>query len=259
MKFKKFIESRDIFGFEPKVSDAGGDGMFEKPIHQFDLELMMEYLSHKSIGANEPYSKFMNEINWGSLPGSIKLEVDTGYTFYIKKLGIDRQGSPKWVTKKMFQLNRQGYGGMEDAIAQEIYQKLETASEGAYDGPQEGFSDDDLKSLVLHLYEKSKHVMKNIFVPMGIKKLQENAYVFSMEVRGGGCETQGQRRIEQNQTTVTYDKSQGTIRVFNYNVESPVGGPHKWEIMENDIDLYFFPSQSREEISDCLAVHFKYY
>jgi hypothetical protein len=101
--------------------------------------------------------------------------------------------------------------------------------------------------------------MKDVFLPCGIKKLHEYAYLISLNVRGHGVEAPDQRRIEQNQTAVTYDPDQGTIRIFNYNIESPTGGPHQWSLMENDLDIYFFPSQSRDEIADCLMVHFKYY
>lgn len=259
MKFRNFLEAIDIFGFEDRLAPAPNDDMFEKPIHQFDLELMMEYLSHKNLGVHQPHCPFMNEIKWGNLPGAIKLEVDTGYTFYIKKLGVDKQGSPRWVTKKMFQLNRQGYGGLEDTVAQEIYEKISVVADGKIDSPQEGYSENDLESLVSHIYDKIKKVMKEIFLPVGIKKMSDHAYIISMEMRGHGVETQGQKRIEQNQTMVTYDPEQGSIRIFNYNIESPTGGPRSWGLMENDIDLYFFPSQERDEIADCLAVHFKYY
>ena len=264
LTFKRYFEATDIFGFDVERSDEkSDDDMSSKPINQFDLELMMEYLGKKPVGNYEPHKPFVSEIIWGrqpngfTVPGSVKLEVDTGYTFYIKKMGMDKLGQPRWITKKMFQLNRQGYGGLEDAVAQEVYEHVVKIQEGNLDGPTEGY--DDLENLVVHINNKLKRISKNIFIPMGIKKLHEDAYIISFEVRGHGLEAQDQRRVEQNQTCVTYDKEQGTIRIFNYNIESPVGRGHSWQLMENDIDLYFFPTQDREEISECLAVHMKYY
>lgn len=259
MGFRDFLESKDIFGFEIQHTQRDNDDMLEKPIHQFDVELMMEFLSRKKIGVHEPSLPFMNEIKWGISPGAVKVEVDTGYTFYIKRLGVDKQGSPRWITKKMLQLNRQGHGGLEDIVAQEIHDYAARAANGPIDGPQEGYTPDDLENLVVHLNGKIRRVMKDIFLPVGIKKLSEYAYIISLDVRGQGVESPDQHRVEQNQTAVTYDPEQGTIRVFNYNIESPTGGPHTWSLMENDLDIYFFPSQSRDEIADCLAVHFKYY
>ncbi len=260
MKFRRFLEATDIFGFDVhRTKYEPDDDIMSRPILQFNVELMMELLSKKSIGKQKPQTPFVNEIRWGEQPGAVKLEVDTGLTFYIKKLGKDREGNPRWVTKKMFQLNRQGYGGLEDAVAQEIHGHLHNVYESNLDTPREGFTPQELEDLVSHIYGKMKRTMKEIFIPVGIKKLQDYAYVISLEVRGHGVEAQDQRRVEQNQTMVTYDKEQGTIRIFNYNVESDVGGRHEWALMENDLDLYFFPTQSREEIADCMAVHFKYY
>ena len=264
LTFRRFFEATDIFGFDAeRERDQPDDNMLSKPINQFDLELMMEFLGKKPVGNLEVSKPFVSEIIWGKqpngymLPGSVKLEVDTGYTFYIKKMGIDKTGQPRWATKRMFQLNRQGYGGLEDAVAQEIYEHIIKIHESGMDGPTEGY--EDLENLVTHIYNKLKRTAKHIFIPMGIKKMHENAYLICFEVRGHGVEAQDQKRVEQNQTAVVYDEDQGTIRIFNYNIESPVGGPHKWELMENDIDLYFFPTQDRDEISECLAVHMKYY
>ena len=92
-----------------------------------------------------------------------------------------------------------------------------------------------------------------------VRKVDENNYLIQFEVRGHGVEAPDQKRIEENLTQITYDKEAGTIRVQNYNVESPVGGAHEWAIAPQDLDMYFLPSQPRDEIAECVAVHFKYY
>ena len=256
--FKKWFEATDIFGFEKAHTDESpSDFVDAKPIRQFDLELMMEYLSKKSIGLNHPFSPFISEMTWGNDLGSIKLEVDTGLTFYVKKKAKDLLGEDRWITKKIFQLNRHGYGGLEDSVAQEIFNHLELASKEPSPAATHEF--DKLEELTLHIYSKMKRVAKDIFMPAGIKKINDNAYVISFEPRGQGAGSPDQRKVEVNQTMVSYDESSGVIRIFNYNLESPMGGERKLEIMENDLDLYFFPTQDREEISECLAVHMKYY
>lgn len=260
MEFKRWFEAVDIFGFDAQMSNTpADDNMLSKPIHQFDLELMMDLLAQKSVGLHEALQPFVSETQWGRETGAVKLEVDTGLTFYIKRLGIDKVGNPRWITKKMFQLNRQGYGGLEDSVAQEVHGHIVNAFEQNVDSPRDDYSNDDLENLTTHLYNKIKRTMKDIFIPAGIKKVTEYAYIISLDLRGHGLEAQDQRRIEQNQTMVSYDQEQGTIRIFNYNIESETGRHHRWELMENDLDIYFFPSQDREEISECLAIHFKYY
>lgn len=259
LRFKTYFEATDIFGFEPKRVEisASSDNLLNKPIRQFNIELMMDLLSKKRIGVFEAHMPFLHEIRWGSQPGAIKLEIDTGYTFYIKKLGMDRQGNPRWITKKMFQLNRQGYGGMEDVVAQEIYEHIEKYSTQNIETPSNTYH--DLDSLVRQIYEKIRRTGKVIFLPEGVRKLSDDAYIIKFGVRGQGLESPGHTRVEQNQTMVTYDREAGTIRVTNYNIKSPVGKRAEWKIYPSDLDLYFFPSQDRDEISETVAIHMKYY
>lgn len=260
MRFRTWLETNDIFGFDAHhAKEKPDDDLTAQPIHQFDLEHMIELLLKKPIHTTQPLSHFMNEIQWGSQPGALKLEVDTGFTFHIKQLGVDRQGNPRWVSKQMLQLNREGYGGQEDSVAQEIFNHIEKFAEHNIESPKESYSENELENLVQHIFNKLKRTSKVIFLPVGIKKLGEYAYVISMEVRGHGLESPGHHRVEQNQTLVSYDKDQGTIRITNYNIESPTGGRREWAIQPNDLDLYFFPTQDRDEISECLAVHMKYY
>lgn len=260
INFKQFFEATDIFGFSPKnqpESEPKIDPFFSNPIRQFNIELMMDFLSKKSLGIISPHTTYINEIIWGNQPGAIKLEVDTGYTFFIKKLGIDRQGSPRWLTKKMFQLNRQGYGGTEDIVAQEIFEQLEKIASANIESPKNDYN--DLQNLVDHIYKKTIKNSKSIFIPEGVRKLSDDAYIIKFGVRGHGVEAKGHQRVEQNQTMISYDRDTGTIRVTNYNIESPVGKRHSWKVKPNDLDIYFFPTQDRDEISETVAVHMKYY
>ena len=128
LRFKNWFEAVDIFGFDPPVSEeAPEDSMLANPISGFNTELMMEFLGNKSVGLFLPNSPFVNEIQWGTEPGqAVKLEVDTGYTFHLKKLTTDLSGNKRWVTKKLFQLNRHGYGGHEDSVAGEVHEHINT-------------------------------------------------------------------------------------------------------------------------------------
>jgi hypothetical protein len=196
LSFRKFVEATDIFGFEPeRFSEDPDNSMYERPINQFDIDLMMEYLSKKSMPAGlKSKSNFINEIQWGTEPGAVKLFVDTGLTFYIKKFNHDLQGTPRWVTKRMFQLNRHGYGGLEDAVAQEIFEHLEKYYRKDIDAPQKNY--DELENLVMHISNKLKRTSKDIFMYEGIKKLTDNNYIIAFGVRGHGVETQDQQRVE---------------------------------------------------------------
>lgn len=258
-RFKHFFEATDIFGFHRQVNkdEIHPDDQDEKPMRCFNTELMMDFLTKKSVGIYEPVVKFMNEVQWGDQPGAVKLEIDPGYTFYIKKWGVDKKGENRWVTKKMFQLNRTGYGGYEDTVAAEIHDNIINVYEGQLDSPKDEYK--ALEKLVLEIADKIRRSARPIFLYRGIKRVDDDNYLIRMEVRAQGLEHSHQRRVEENQTQVSYDKEHGVIRVTNYNIESSVGGPHSWQLMPVDLDLHFFPTQSRDEISECVAVHVKYY
>jgi hypothetical protein len=263
MKFREWIRSSlffegDLFGFEhEKRDEAPDDSSLHRPIDQFDVELMMEFLKKKTVVTHTGDLIFPNVMQWGSSPGAVKLEVDPGYRVSIKKLGVDKAGNPRWVTKRMFQLNRQGFGGYEDSVAQEVFEYVEDAAQCMIEAPTEDYK--DLENLVDNIYHKLKRTAKEIFIPEGVRKLHDDAYVIKFGVRGHGLESRSQRRVEQNQTLVAYDREQGTIRVTNYNLLSRTGRAHEFKISQNELDAYFFPTQDRDEISEVVAVRMKYY
>lgn len=258
--FRKFYEAVDLFGFENgrDAAKTTNDELNGYPIRQFDIELMMNLLLRKKLGLHEAdYSGFTNEIIWGGeRPGAIKLEVDTGYTFYIKRLNYDLEGSKKWATKKMFQMNRRGLAGYEDIIANEIYDHMNRLNDFEIDYPQQSY--DRLEKLSHKISQSMRRVGEKMFIFQGIKKLSEQCYHIVFEVQASGVGAPDQHRVENNVTQVSFDETTGTIRVNNYNIESPMKG-FTWKPMPNDLDLYFYPTQSIDEICDCLAVHFKYY
>jgi hypothetical protein len=258
--FKTWVETTDIFGFDAKRAgdEITTDDMLGRPINKFDIELMFEIISRKRIGLNESYSRFVSEVIWGHGEGAVKLECDPGLTFYIRKMGHDRVGNPIWATKRMFQLNRLGFGGLEDAVSQELYEYVAKVYESEPVNPTE-YNERDLENLVIHISNKLKRTARDIFVYEGIRRVDPFNYLIKMGLRGHGVEAPDHQRIEENLTQVSYDVETGVIRITNYNVASPVGGPHSWHIHPSDQNLYFFPNQDREEISECLAVHFKYY
>jgi len=262
MDFKRFYEAVDIFGFEGgrnAVEDEAHKELENYPIRQFDVELMMKLLVRKKLGLHEAdYSGFMNEISWGGeRPGAMSLKVDTGYTFHIRRLNYDLEGNKRWATKKLFQLNRRGLAGYEDIIANEIYETIEKLNQNEIDHPKPKF--ENLEKLTHKVSQAMRRVSNPIFIFRGIKKLSETCYHVVFECRAGGVEAQDQQTVDANVTQISFDETTGTVRINNYNLESGTGRERKFEIMPDDINMYFFPTQPMEEICDCIAVHFKYY
>jgi len=255
--FKKFWEIAN-FGFNSDHAKDEPEDTEIEPIRRFDLELMMNYLLRKKVGLHEAnYSGFMNEITWGENLGAIKVEVDTGLTVYIKKLNHDVSGNKRWITKQMYQINRLGMHGFEDMVANEIYDNVQRVNKIPLDRPIREY--DELEKLTWHVSRTIQKTMKPVFIWRGIKKLDECLYQIILECRGGGVGSSAGNRLEHNVTQLAFDDQDGTIRVTNYIIESQVGGDRSWTMQPLDLDLYFFPSQTKEEIGDCVAVHFKYY
>lgn len=258
-KFKDWLlqEGKDIFGFEKDRAVKKKDERDEKPVNGINLEQISDYLSMHEIGVKRPRIRFVNEVHWGKGPGALRVWFGTGLNVMIERQGVDLNGTPRWYTKKIYQLDQTGYGGFEDAIAYEIIEQLEKIDETELDSAKRDY--DDLESLVAHMASAMKRTARPVFIFEGIRKVDRNNYVIRFSLRGHGVEAQEQQRVEENQTQITFDKESGVVRVTNFNIESPVGKDHKWEIMPTDTDLNFFPTQSREEIVETMATTLHWY
>lgn len=253
ISFKKWLlrEFRDVFGFDkdivPKYDKSKKS---EKPVNRFDIESVINYLEMHKLGYKEPNIKYVNEIHWGEGPGAIRLWIGTGLNVMLEKQAVDLTGTPRWITKKVYQIDQAGYGGYEDAVANELIEKLEKIDESPPDSPKHDYN--ELESLVSNIAGSLRRCSRPIFIFEGVRKLDDNSYIVRLGVRGQGNDAQDQQRVEENQTFITYDSETGLIRMTNYNIESPKKS-HSWGIMPVDTDWYFCPTQSREEITETIA------
>lgn len=142
-------------------------------------------------------------------------------------------------------------------MANEIYQQIEHQSLFPVDGPVPDYT--NLDNLVDYVSTKLRRVAESKFLFRGIKRINPEVYQIVFEVAGHGVQYRDQQRVEQNVTEVSYDKTKGTIRITNYNIQSRVGGPRSWKVMPSDLDLYFFPSQDKQEIGEAVATRFRFY
>lgn len=252
-EFKNWLveEGKDIFGFEKDKSLERKNEKNEDPIRRFDVEGLMEELSFHKIGEKESKIKFSNEVVWGEGNGAIRVWSGTGLKIIIERQGIDLEGTPRWVTKRVYQIDRQGYGGKEHLVSEEIMEQLLRIDKRPLDSPSGKY--EDFEGLVASMAASLRRVAHDIFMFEGIRKVDSDNYIIRMGVRGQGIQAPDQRRVEENQTHVSFDKTRGTIRIMNYNIESSNGKQHEWAIMPSDTDWIFFPTQTREEIIETIA------
>jgi hypothetical protein len=80
-----------------------------------------------------------------------------------------------------------------------------------------------------------------------------------MELRGQGVQKRDQKRVLENITQVSFDQNKGKIRVINTSVDNKVGRDNNWRLQPSDINVEFFPTQSRDEIAEAVATWIKWY
>jgi hypothetical protein len=259
MRFKFFIEdsAEELFGFKRPEDDLSHDEMDNKPLKAFDTELMMRYLSRYRVGMTEATVPFMNEIRWGEGYGAVRLEVTPRMLFLIQREGRDLEGTPRWITKRVFQLNRRGYGSFEPAVAVEVYDYISEVANNGLEGPFPNW--DGLMGLTEYMATKLRRCAQPKFLFRGIKRVSNENYQIIFECGAQGVELPHHRRVEQNVTDLSYDEVCGTVRCRNYNVSSKVGGERSWNLDPCYLDCWFFPSQDRSEIADPFLVLMKYY
>lgn len=252
-RFHKWLlqEGKDIFGFEREVVPVRRNPRDDEPIHPFDIEEMMNYLVTHDLGQLSPKLNFVNELHWGKGPGAVRVWLGTGLKVMIERQGVDLQGTPRWYTVRVYQLSRDGAGGTEVTVANEILDVAKRIHKQPLPSPTDDYV--DLENLVFSLASSIRRTGSPLFLFEGIRKIGDNNYIIMLGVRGHGLEHQSQKRILQNQTHITYSKDTGIIRIFNYNIESPVGKASKWQLMETDVNWYFAPNQAREEIVETIA------
>jgi len=248
--FQKWCEVRDVFGFEKELYAEPKDNNDALPIKRLRLGHLTDDLLRYKLGTKTPQSPFVGHVEWGRGPGAIKVWIGTGLNVMFERLAIDLQGQNRWACKRVYQIPQEGYGGHEDAIAQEIMEVAAEIDKAPPESPNADYN--DLESLVVAMSNRLKRVARDIFVFEGTRKVDDNQYIIRFSVRGHGVEAPDQQRVEEHQVRLVFYKDTGVIEVVDYNIESPIGA-HTWEIMSKDTGWSYYPSQPPEEIIETIA------
>lgn len=273
MKFKTWFLADDIatwasfgkdrhFHSHPDLSpeETMKRGKYDQPIDLFNIESLSERLAKRKVGLREGYQKFVNEVIFGEGQGSLKINIHPDNHVAIHRLGKDLNGEDVWFTKRVFLIDRSGFGGKEEIIADELYDELNYINEeGVIEMGERNLDAKKFRLMVQKMATTMEHSAMPIFFLENIKKINDHNYIIQFGLTGQGVEAQDQRRVEANHTQVIFDKNRGLIRVTNMNIESDIGGPHSWEIMPSDSEYYFSPTQSPDEIIATMETTMRYY
>jgi hypothetical protein len=254
--FKQWCEVHDVFGFEKELYADPKPEQEEKPVKEFSLTLLTNSLGKYPIGVKQPCIKFINEVQWGTGPGAIRVWVGSKLSLIIERMNVDLQGMNRWGCKKVYQIPQSGFGENEESVAQEVMELITQIDKEPLDSAHHDYQ--NLEELAANMAESLKKTANSLFIFEGVRKVDDSHYIIRFSVRGHGAGWRHQNRIEENHMRLYYDNESGTIRMSNFNVYSPMKG-HEWKQPPQDLDLVFFPTQDKEEILEVAACWMYWY
>jgi hypothetical protein len=259
ISFKNWLirETQDIFGFQ-KINDNTPDGVeSEDPIDPISIELVMNELLRMPLNEHMPFSKFVNQIQWGRNNGAIQMVVSPLGSFksIIRGMQTDLEGNQVWICKNILPYKDIMHANIEidENLAHMLFEKIQQASQKQLESAIGNYT--NLENLVLKLTNETqrKKIIPEIFIFRGVKEMKHNEhYIIHYECRGQGVEAPGSARLEMFAIEMVYSPKTGLIRSFGHDVQSPKKG-HVWYPQPSEWDEYFSPAQPVSEIVDCIC------
>lgn len=266
MKFRVWLEAyKDIFGFEEdEVAEKvrllrRAD---DRPIKPFDITQMLEDMATQRVGRHHGFQRFSNEVQWGTGPGAVKVEVGTQMTAYIERAINDLAGNLTWVTKKVYKINAEEYRDYPDAVADALMTDVNQVFGEGLDGPDRHYSHDALIDLVEHLVQRIKETRHQYFVYEGVKRVNEHNYIIRFSAKGGGVgalfTTHNQGRINEFLIDVSFNPEAGLLHAILTSVQTGDEGA-SWEIQPSLFEGWYAPTQAAKDITESLLTSMKYF
>lgn len=250
--FKQWlVEQKDIFGFD---RERGYKKKPEKesvlPVEPVEVEVIMKELVELPLGIKRGKWNWHDRISWGmeDQSGSILIDVSPIGSFkaFIRKNIIDCEGNQTWICKSIYDFNEHKEKN-PTTLSMVLYEEL-TKADLDYDSANEKV--DNVEKLAIKLAMKMKMEHPRQFMIFNkMKKMNENYYVTSFNMRGMGLGAPGGQRIEQFHVHFLYDPKRGLFRTWGNEISSPAR-QHKWQIQPSEWDEWLAPSQSINEIAN---------
>lgn len=254
ISFKKWMlrEAKDIFGFEKFNVQEPKQIQDENPITAISIELMMNELLRIELNEQKPFSKFINQIQWGNHNGATQMVISPLGSFksIIRRMQTDLEGNQVWICKNILPYKDVLNANMkiDENLAYLLFQRIEEANEKQLESAIGNYS--NLENLVVKLTRECQkpNILPKIFIFTGVKEVKHNEhYIIHFECRGQGVETPGSGRLEMFAIEMNYNPKTGLIRCYGHDVQSSMKG-HVWYPQPSEWDEYFSPAQDSSEI-----------
>lgn len=258
-EFKSWLKLTEYanFGFETKKEQPKPD-LDDKPTHLLDLKHIIEDLKNQKLGLKEADNRFFSELQWGDHPGAVKLTFSPagGLRATIHQLTTDLRGQPRWISKKVIEV-KNNYDTKPDSLIETIRKDLLEIDKENIPSPSEDFK--KLENLVVDLASSLKKSIKKLFIYEGIKRLVPHEhYIIHFSCTGTGLQRRNQKRLDQFQVEVYYDKKAGTIRITGNDLGDKIS-KHSWKLEPSEFNEFFTPSQPSKDIIDVIKTHVSCY
>jgi len=256
--FKQWIlNESDIFGFEKEKSHKKSDTKGESPIVPINTEIVMNAMMKVEINNVEPFSLFLDEIQWGREVGAVKMVISPLGSFksIVRKLSTDLEGNKAWICKRILPYNDLLHvtQAFDENIAHEVLKEIEIVSKEETELAQKEYNGLEKLTTKLAAFCRRGDIIPEIFIYKGIKQIKKNEnYLIYFECNGHGVETPNSGRLEQFIIDMSYDKKTGLIRSIGHDVQSKTR-QHLWAPQPSEWDEYFLPKQSEKEIISCVG------
>lgn len=259
MRFSNWLKEWADFGLDNNSKDSPLEHPSEDPILRLNVEYVIRDLKRHNLGIHEAKEGFYGECQWGTEPGAIKVNFGPygGLRATIRKLTTDADGDKMWVCKEVIMVKNY-FDHNPDALIAKLHERLENYDQQNIDSPKKDWN--KLEDFVLKLapYLKNNTTQKPLFFE-GIRRIKQNEhYIIHFGCKGAGVQRQDQKRLDQFQIEVTYDKKGGFIKVVGQELGDRIRS-HRWSVDPSEFIEYFMPSQPEKEIMECVLVHLNSY
>jgi hypothetical protein len=241
ISFKNWLLKEDIFGFDKLFKiDAPKAVQDDIPITPLNIEVTIETLLKMPLKEQAPFSRFVNEIQWGNYNGAIRMVISPLGSFksIIRTMQTNLEGNQTWICKKIIPYKDLMHANIEnhEDLAHKLFGKIEEINQ--FESAIGNYN--NFESLVVKLVHECQrpNIMPELFIFRGVKEIKHNEnYIIYFECRGQGVETPGSGRLEIFSIDMSYNPKTGLIRSYGHDIQSRTKG-HSWTPQPSEWDEY---------------------
>jgi len=231
------------------------------PFDNFDLEDFTEHLAKKELRGSRPNYPFVNEVQWGTGPGSIRVRVNSKWHVLVERQLAAADGINRWALHRLVRVNTADYRRREEVAADAVFEAVQELDRSGADVTDRRRP--DLVALAERITRAVERRCGKMFHYESAKQHGKNdiAVRFSLTGGGRGLVVHGSNQfssVEAAEVRVIFDEQAGMIRVIHSNIVVE-GDGGDWAIQPASFDAMFAPSQKDADIAEAIVTSLKFF